>query len=141
MVAERFTDGRMLEDSEVFVPSGGGEGAKGVPGGGPARTKARRLEPQAPLVASQAAPSGCGGACGLVPVPLPSASEATFPECFLPSMFSFMADLILTQGEPGWAALHPRYPSDPLPPSQNTRAFPVLTPRVRHKSQTAAAQG
>ena len=42
VVAERFTDDRMLEDSEVFVPSGGGEGGKGIPGrrtctdGGPA---------------------------------------------------------------------------------------------------------
>ena len=86
------------------------EGAKGIPG--IAWTKARQPESQAALVASQAAPSGCRGACGLVPVPLSSASEATFPECFLLS--------VVTQGKPGWAALHPEYPQDPLPPSQNT---------------------
>ena len=115
------------------------EGAKGIPG--IAWAKARQPESQAALVASQAAPSGCRGACGLVPVPLSSASEATFPECFLLSMFSFMTDVILTQRKPGWAALHPEYPQDPLPPSQNTRAFTVLTPGVPHKSQTAAVQG
>lgn len=103
-------------------------------GEGPAWTKARQLE-------SQAALSGCRGACGLVPVPLSSASEAASPECFLPSMFSFMTDVILTQGTPGWAALLPEYPQDPLPPSQDTRAFTVLTPGVLYKSQTAAVQG